>query len=88
MIDRFPRCPNLPVCLSSKPVLVSVLEPAGLVVLFPLLALRTGAGWQENTCWARAGDLLSRPGPEPVPGVAVALDSLASLSSSSSHFKN
>lgn len=72
LISGSPRHPRSPVCLSKR-VLVSVLEPAGLVVLFPLLALRTGAGWQENACWAGAGDLLSRPGPELVPGVAVAV---------------
>lgn len=46
-------------CLSSGRDLGSVREPAGLVVPFPLLALRTGAGWQEDTCWARADVLLS-----------------------------
>lgn len=51
---------------SSEPlpqaVLVSVLEPAGPLLLFPLLALRTGAGWQEETGWAGASDLLSIAG--------------------------
>ena len=63
LIDGFPRCPNPPVCLSSKWVLVSVLGPAVPVLLFPLLALGTRAGWQEHTRWARANDHLSRAGP-------------------------